>query len=104
MDPLHDKFNRIIVPISSNLEETIKTVDALSKDCADFVKRKFTIGGKNKVDIYFVYIDNMVDKTLLEEDTLKYLLHQMDDMPERNKFEYIKEKVLDKTISVARYG
>ena len=103
MDPLHDKFNRIIVPISSNLEETIKTVDALSKDCADFVKRKFTIGGKNKVDIYFVYIDNMVDKTLLEEDTLKYLLHQMDDMPERNKFEYIKEKGLRTAdVSVAK--
>lgn len=103
MDPLHDKYNRIIVPISSNLEKTIKTIDELSKDCADFVKRRFTIGGKNKVDIYFVYIDNMVDKTLLEEDTLKYLLHQMDEMPASGKFDYIIEKGLRSAdISVAK--
>lgn len=94
MDPLHDKYNQIKVPISKDLDETIKTVEALTKDCDDFVKRSFTIGGKYKVDIYFIYIDNMVDKTLLEEDTLRYLIYEMNDMPEYHKFDYIKNKGL----------
>src|SRR5690554_3955250 len=94
MDLLHDKYNKIIAPISKDLDETIKTVDELTKDCDDFVKRRFTIGGMNTVDIYFVYIDNMVDKTLLEEDTLRYLIHGMNEMPMFNQFEYIRDKGL----------
>lgn len=102
MNPLHDKYNKIIAPISKNLNETIKTIDVLTKDCDDFVKRRFTIGGSYKVDIYFIYIDNMVDKTLLEEDTLRYLIYEMDEMPETNKFDYIKSKGLRSAdISVA---
>lgn len=94
MDPLHDKYNKITAPISTNLDETIKTVDTLTKDCDDFVKRRFTIGGINTVDIYFVYIDNMVDKTLLEEDTLRYLIYEMNQMPVSNQFDYIRDKGL----------
>ncbi len=94
MDPLHDKYNRITAPILKDLKETIKIIDQLTKNCDDFVKRRFTIGGINQVDIYFVYIDNMVDKTLLEEDTLRYLIHEMGDMPVSNQFDYIKEKGL----------
>ena len=94
MDPLHDKYNKITASISINLDQTIKIVDALTKDCDDFVKRRFTIGGINTVNIYFVYIDNMVDKTLLEEDTLRYLIHGMNEMPMFNQFEYIRDKGL----------
>ena len=77
MNPLYDKYSKITAPISKDLNQTINTVDALTKDCDDFVKRRFTIGGNNKVDIYFIYIDNMVDKTLLEEDTLRYLIYKI---------------------------
>lgn len=102
MEKLYDKYNRVIVPISTDLDKTIKTIDALTKDCDDFVSRRFTIGGKNKVDIYFVYIDNMVDKTLLEEDTLRYLIYEMDEMPSSGQFDYIKDKGLRSAdISVA---
>ncbi len=94
MTPLHDRYNRIIATISKDLNTTIQTVDALTKDCDDFVKRHFTIGGKNKVDIYFVYIDNMVDKTLLEEDTLRYLIYEMDEMPDSDHLNYIKNRGL----------
>lgn len=94
MKQLYDELNKVIPPISVDLNQNIKIIDALFENCADAVKRKFTVGGKNKVDIYFLYIDNMVDKTLLEEDTLRYLIYEMDDMPSDHKFEYIKDKGL----------
>lgn len=94
MSVLHDNDNKIIAPLTRNLQENIDVVDVLFKDCADAVKRKLTVGGENKVDIYFVYMDNMVDKALLEEDTLRYLIYRMDEMPAENQFDYIKEKGL----------
>lgn len=94
MSVLHDELNKITAPLTKNLQENIDTMDALFKDCADAIKRKMTVGGINKVDIYFVYIDNMVDKTLLEEDTLRNLIYRMDDMPAQDQFDYIKDKGL----------
>lgn len=91
---LHDKFNRITVPISKDINENINIVETLCKDCDDFVKKKFTIGGKNKVTIYFVYIDNMVDQSQIEENILRYLLYKMDDLPVINQFEYLRDKGL----------
>ncbi|MDF2951552.1 MAG: GerA spore germination protein [Anaerocolumna sp.] len=91
---LHDEYNKITAKLEKQLFENISTLEALFKDCADVVKRKLTIGGVNKIDIYFIYIDNMVNKDLLEEDTLHYLIHKMDDLPNENQFEYIKNKGL----------
>uniref|UniRef100_UPI00248D295F spore germination protein n=1 Tax=Anaerocolumna aminovalerica TaxID=1527 RepID=UPI00248D295F len=94
MSVLHDEQNKIIAPLTRNLQENIDAVDVLFKDWADIVKRKLTVGGSNTVDIYFVYVDNMVDKALLEEDTLWNLIHWMDDMPAENQFDYIKDKAV----------
>ena len=94
MDVLHDKQNRIKAPLTKSLDENIDTVDALFKDCADVIKRRITVGGTNLVDIYVVYIDNMINRDLLEEGTLHYLIYRMDEMPLVNQFEYIKEKGL----------
>src|SRR5699024_10810753 len=94
MSTFHDKYNQITAKNTINLNYNIRIVDYLCKDCDDFVKRRCTIGGKNKIDIYFLYIDNMVDTLLLEEDTLRNLLYKMDDLPSNNQFEYIKDKGL----------
>ncbi len=94
MQKLYDENDKMIAKIDKNLDKTIKVVDELFKDCGDAVKRRFTIGGENTVDIYFVYIDNMVDKTLLEEDTLHYLIYKMDNLPKDHQYEYIKDKGL----------
>ncbi len=94
MDILHDKQNGITAAFSKTIDENIDTLETLFKDCGDLVKRRFTIGGGNTVDIYFIYIDNMVSKDLLEEDTLRYLIYKMDGLPAENQFDYIKEKGL----------
>lgn len=94
MADYYNNLDQITVPLSKSLKENIKIFDEIFKDCADVIKRKFTIGGKNKVDIYFIYVDNMINKELLEEDTLRYLIYKMDDLPATEQFEYIKSKGL----------
>jgi spore germination protein len=94
MSLLHDEKNRIEATLTKDLNENIDTISALFKDCADAVKRKMSIGGENKVDIYVVYIDNMINKALLEEVTVNGLFREMTDMPASNQLDYIKEKGL----------
>lgn len=92
MSVLHDQENNITVPFTKSLKENIKTLETLFKDCSDVVNREFIIGGANKVSVYVIYIDNMVDQALLDEDIMRYLLYHMDDLPKEHKFDYIKEK------------
>lgn len=94
MSLLHDKENRITAGISVRLNENIDTVNALFSDCEDVVKRKLTVGERNKVDVFVLYVDNMVDKELLEEVTVREFFSSLSDLPAENSFEYIKEKAL----------
>ena len=41
------------------------------KDWGDIVKREFPVGEKREVKVYIVYIDNMVNRTMLEEEIIK---------------------------------
>lgn len=92
MSVFHDRDNNITAPLSKSLKENIETLDILFKDFSDIVKREFKIGGENKVSVYVIYVDNMVDRSLLDEDIMRYLLYHMDELPKENKFEYIKDK------------
>jgi Bacillus/Clostridium GerA spore germination protein. len=100
MSLLHDEQNRITAEISKNLNENIDTISALFSDCADVTKRKITVGNTNKVDVYIVYVDNMINKGLLEEVTLQQLFTNLTDLPGEGQFDYIKEKGL-RTVDVA---
>ncbi len=94
MSLLHDEQNRITAILSETLSENIDTINTLFSDCADVVKRKITVGDINKVDIFFLYIDNMINKELLEQVTIHQLLASLKDMPAQGQFEYIKESGL----------
>ena len=94
MGKFYNRLEELEVPLYSSLDKNIEVLEELFKNCADVVKRRFTIGGEYKTDIYFIYIDNMINKELLEEDTLRYLIYKMDDLPKDNQFEYIKDKGL----------
>lgn len=94
MSLLHDEQNRITAELSVNLSVNIDTISALFSDCADVVKRKITVGDVNTVDIFFLYIDNMINKELLEQVTINQLFTSLTDMPSAEQFEYIKEKGL----------
>lgn len=99
MDVLHDKDNFVLARLTKCLQENIDIFEGLFVDCSDVVKRKFTLGGQNKVDIYIAYIDNIINKQLLEEIILKKLL-SITEIPRENKFEYIKEDGL-RTVDVS---
>lgn len=90
----HDKNNVVTALYTEHLQENIDTFEVLFDKCSDVIKRKFTIGGENKIDIYIAYIDNMVNRDSVEEDMIKYLVYKMDDMPDENQFDYIKAKGL----------
>ncbi|WFR60039.1 spore germination protein [Anaerocolumna sp. AGMB13025] len=100
MSLLHDEQNRITAELSKKLSENIDAISALFTDCADVIKRKLTVGEVNKVDIFFLYIDNMINKELLEQVTIHELLSSIVDMPEEDQFEYIKDKGL-KTLDLS---
>ncbi len=92
MTLLHDDKNHITALFSKNLDENIDTLSALFENCADVVKRKFSVGGINQVDIFIIYIDNMIDKELLEMNTLLQLFRDLKDMPVTEQFDYIKNQ------------
>lgn len=94
MKIIHDNNNVVTESLKTSLQENIDLYEVLFDKCSDVIKRKFTIGGVNKVDIYMSYVDIMVDRGLLEEDTLKNLVYMMDNMPSSDQFEYIMNKGL----------
>lgn len=94
MDFSHDENNVVTTVYTEVLQENIDAFEVLFDKCADVIKRKFTIGGDNKVDIYIAYIDNLVNRDSIEEDMIKYLVYKMDNMPKEDQFAYIKAKGL----------
>lgn len=94
MKTMHDSNNVILAPLTTSLQDNIDAYEVLFDKCADVVKRKFTIGGANKIDIYMTYIDLLVDRKLLEEDTVKSFIYFMDNLPETEQFDYIMNKGL----------
>lgn len=93
MDILHDKNNEVSAKLTKNLQESIDTIEVLFIDCSDVVKRKFTIGDQNKVDLYIIYIDNLINKEFLEDIIIRKLL-VLNDLPKDDQFRFIKEKGL----------
>jgi spore germination protein len=94
MSLLHDEENNITAKMSTKLDDNVDTIGALFSDCADVIKRRMTIGDAIKVDIFLVYVDNMINKELLEQATVMQLFHNMADMPAENQLDYIKNKGL----------
>jgi spore germination protein len=90
----HDQNNVVTLPLTSSITTNIEYLDELFTGSTDRIKRRFTIGGFNKTDVYISYIDNMIDRQLLEQDVINNLLHRMEHLPYNNKYEYIKANAL----------
>ena len=61
-------------PFSKNLEVNLQAIQAVFSDCSDIVIREFRIGLDQQVKSFVVYVDGMVDKTLLHQNLLKPLM------------------------------
>ncbi|WP_058485861.1 spore germination protein [Defluviitalea phaphyphila] len=76
-DEFHDEDNKVTIPLSKNLDENIKNLEILFKDCGDFVKRKFPIGINKELNMFIGYIDLMIDRRVIEESLLEQLILQV---------------------------
>ena len=85
MSKFHDEYNKIIVPLVEDINENINVLEEMFADSADVIKRRLKIGGINRIEVYVVYIDNMIDKLLIEEGIFFYLLYKMELMPARDQ-------------------
>lgn len=94
MEPFHNKKHVITTPVAAQLDKNIEQFEAIFRGCDDIVKRRFTIGSTYQTDIYVAYTDNMVDREILQGDTIKNIIYKMDDLPASNKFEFIKSRGL----------
>ncbi|MBC7959907.1 MAG: spore germination protein [Vallitaleaceae bacterium] len=93
---LHNKeTNKIENKIEISLEQNIDIFEALFKNCDDVVKKKFQIGGKDKVWAYISYIDVMIDRRVIEESVLEKIIEEVNVIPpnlseQSNLLEYLK--------------
>lgn len=60
--------------IDKNINANIKALDEKFKDCGDIVKRRIAIGQKKDIAIYVIYIDDMVNRNVIEDAVLKNLM------------------------------
>lgn len=60
--------------IDKNINTNIKVLEERFKDWGDIVKRKIPIGPKKDIWIYVIYIDDMVNRGLIEDTVLQNLM------------------------------
>ncbi|MEG0318442.1 MAG: spore germination protein [Niameybacter sp.] len=73
-DAFHDKDNKIVIPLAESLDENIKSLDYLFKNCTDVVKREVNIGTVTPIRIYGIYIDGMVNRDIIENFFLSRII------------------------------
>lgn len=58
----------------SQLDKNLKYFKDNLKDCDDVVYREFKTGDKQQYDFALIYVDGLIDKTLVNEEVLKSLM------------------------------
>ncbi len=70
----HDEDNKITTPLEQDLQQNIKNIEYLFKNCTDVVKREVNIGTLTPIHIYGVYIDGMVNREIIENFFLSRII------------------------------
>lgn len=73
-DQFHDENNKIMAAISTNLDENIKVVEELFKNCGDIIKREVEVAASSPFRIYGVYTDGLINRDILENYLLTRVL------------------------------
>ncbi|MBE6023971.1 MAG: spore germination protein [Cellulosilyticum sp.] len=74
-DHLHDKDNNISAVLSESLDDNIKIIEELFKNCADIVKREVKVDCEQPFRIYGVYTDGLINRDILERYLLTTILN-----------------------------
>lgn len=81
--------------IDSKIDKNIEIFQADFKDCADFIERKFTVG-KNDVQVYIAYIEQMADSKSLDRFVVENLMDGFDTESNKTVFETIKNRCVSR--------
>ena len=119
MSILYDEKNRLNVDISTSIEDNIKLLETLFKDCGDIVQKSFFIEKFNsRIRLHLIYIDGLVDNNMIEQTIIKPVMYEWqtenlyNDMTFWDRIYYIEaqtvdikeEKSTDKTIEAILNG
>lgn len=77
-----------------SLQQNVEQLEVLFLNCDGIVKRKITIGGDSKTDVFISYAENMVDRQLLLGHVIQSLV-KLTQLPAEKQFSFIKEHVLE---------
>ena len=64
--------------ISRNLDENIRYIKELFKNCDDVVQRIFNVGGTNNQKIFMIYTDNIVDGDTIADFIMTNVMERYD--------------------------
>lgn len=81
----HDQDNKLMEPISKDIDTNIKIIEDLLTDCGDIVKRKFPVGAEKNIWVYIAYIDGMCDRQVIEESIIENLMVHDRGVPPNDK-------------------
>jgi len=61
--------------LSSNLKENLDSIKAILGVCEDLIIREFAFGNKGQISAAIIFIDGMVDRTLINDNIIKPLMY-----------------------------
>lgn len=79
--------------VSKSLKENVETIKTLLKDCDDVVYRSIEIGKSKKIEALIVFVDGLIDKTVISEFAIEALFEKEDF---NNNIENIKSNISEK--------
>lgn len=87
-------------PLSRSIQVNLSRITNLFSDASDIVIREFQIGTFEPTKAFLVFVDGLVDKTMIGEDIMKPLMLELGwsqpgpQIETRNVFTLVKERVL----------
>ncbi|MBB6214165.1 spore germination protein KA [Anaerosolibacter carboniphilus] len=88
------------IPISTNLTRNIQQLKEIFDNCSDIVFREYTIGGTNPVKAAIIYVDGLVNTSLISDGALNPLMvdslwiDEVGKVNSRNAYKLVKDRLL----------
>ncbi len=92
--PKPNSEDRVSIPLSKSLGENLKKLKAFLEESTDAVFREFKLGGLG-ISCALVYIDGLIDKTVVHEAILKPLMYEASELNKERTIEVDQDKVFD---------
>lgn len=87
------------IEFSQDLEKNLDTLKGIIHNSSDIIVRKFAFGSKKRIQAALIFIDGLIDKTLVNENIMKPLMFNTHDIydeaaAEINNIHYLESTLL----------